>query len=45
MKNVARTVLVSTEQSLCVHGTFGSLVLDDEIRRTPVFMGLDYCIK
>lgn len=31
--------------SVCVSGTFGFGVLDDEIKHTSVFMGLDYCIK
>lgn len=29
---------------MCINGTFGFLVLDDKIKHTSVFMGLDYCI-
>lgn len=30
---------------MCINGTFGFGVLDDEIRNTSVFMALNYCIK
>ena len=49
MKSVVQILLwiqfLSEQLSVCVSGTFGFLVLDDEIKHTSVFMGLDYCIN
>lgn len=36
---------LSEQLSVCINGTFGFGVLDDEIKHTSVFMDLDYCIK